>query len=61
MEQQWSSHMSPPAEDHYKNWIKKNNYVKPLKSIPKQKLEDNLNLKNKNTTVRKKNWEFVAS
>lgn len=54
--------MSPPADDHYKNWIKKNNnYVKPLKSIQKQKLEDNLNLKNKNTTVRKKNWEFVAS
>ena len=38
--------INPPADDHYKNWIKKKKTcLKTLKSIQKQKQEKSLNLK----------------
>lgn len=53
MEQEWSGHMNPPAEDHYLTELKKEtkNYLKTLESIQKRKPEE-FNLGKKKTTKK---------
>lgn len=54
--------MTPPASDHYKNWIKKKkkDYIKTLESTQKQKPEKSLISGKKDKHNHQENWESAA-